>query len=234
MKLPSQTRMLVSVRNRLSLLSGVGKKCLSLCLALILTTFTLLGFNCNSAVAADKILLIYGTGRENLTLNELQQFTRTGTQPDVFSTLGVSQQDASDLRTLLNQEIPVSREFLEKILKSGIGQYILTRLDPVIGQEGVQEGVEDVAQALLEASDDGTLSLLEVMRYYPQQQIVVNGPLLQDAYNRISFIAEDVRPVIEVVTNFMADLVCEGNVGSAFDAPSLNAFNRASRSNFGL
>ncbi|MBK4728783.1 alpha/beta hydrolase [Oxynema sp. CENA135] len=232
MSFPSRFDLGETIRKTSRILKSTSQKYFSILLALVLVSSTVFFFHTPSALAADEILLIYGSSSENVTLNELESFARTGQEPDVFRTrLGVTDQDASDLRTLLNQEIPVTRDFLERILQSSIGQYVLSRIEPVIGEEGLRQDVEDVTEALLRAADDGTIELLEVMRYYPVDRISVNGPLLAEAYNKISFIAEDVRPVIEVVSNFMYDLVCEGDFASDFDAPSLEAFSRASTSN---
>lgn len=232
MKFLSRLDVLPSVRKGLSVVSKAWSKCLSLSLALVVAAVATVVFDCHSALAADKIILNYGAAQNPITIGELQNFTQTGAAPDEFKTiLKISDTDINILRTALGQEIPVSRDFLERVLKSGIGQFILTRLDPVIGTPGVRQNVEEVAGALLESADDGKLTVLELLKNYPINEISVNGALVQQAYDRISFVATQVGPVVEVVRAYAQDLVCDGKLGSNYDYKTPDILSRSSWSN---
>lgn len=196
---------------------GIWKKGLSLCLALLLAVVATVTFNCDSALAVERIVLTYGNARETISISDLRQFVRQGVEPPEFRTrLGIVERDLEALRFALGQEIPVSREFLRRVLNSTIGQFVLTRLEPVLGV-AVEENVSEVIDAFLSAADDDSFTLLELLDNYPEQQVIVSGPLLEEAYERISFIATDVLAVAEIVRTYLSDIVCDESLfGSEF------------------
>lgn len=233
MNLPSA----FDVNQKLSLgvkfFKGIWKKGLSLGLALILAVVTTFTFNCNSALAVDRIILTYGDARETISIGDLREFVRQGVEPAEFRTrLGIADRDLEALRFALGQEIPVSREFLRRILNSTIGQFVLTRLEPVLGV-AVEDNVSEVIDAFLAAADNDSFTLLELLDNYPQDQVVVSGPLLEEAYERISFIATDVLAVAEIVRTYLSDIVCDESLfGSEFQNQQVpELFSRAQKGN---
>jgi hypothetical protein len=236
MNIPSQTNIFENLRQQLMGLRSAAKRCLSVGLALLLATFATFTWNCDSALAVEEIILNYGTARETISIEDLETFVETGAEPPEFRTrLGISERDVEALRFILSEPIPVSREFLRKVLNSTIGQFVLTRLEPVFGM-AVEENVSEVIDAFLDAADDDQLSLFELFVEYPETRLVVNGPLLEEAYNRISFIATDVLAIAQVVETYLYDLVCtdEGLFGSDMNNPPAPELFRSSTStNFG-
>lgn len=202
----------------------MGKKLLSLCLAAILAVVATFAFNCDRALAADRIILIYGNARETISFGDLERFVRSGTAPDVFrSRLNLNNDEIDALRKVLEQEIPVSEAFLKRLLSSSIGQFVLTRLDPVVGI-GTRASVDDLTQAFLNAVVDDKMSLLSIMKAYPTAEVSVNGPMLGDAYDKIKFVATDVLAVAEVVRNYMYDVVCTDEFfgsNTEYDVPEI-------------
>ncbi|HIK11791.1 MAG TPA: alpha/beta hydrolase [Oscillatoriaceae cyanobacterium M33_DOE_052] len=205
-------------------LKDMGKKLLTLCLAAIMAVVATFAFNCDRAMAADRIILIYGNARETISFGDLERFVRSGTAPDVFrSRLNLNNDEVDALRKALEQEIPVSEEFLKKLLRSSIGQFVLTRLDPVVGL-GTRANVEDLTEAFLNAVVDDKMSLLTIMKAYPTDEVSVNGPMLGDAYDKIKFVATDVLAVAEVVRNYMYDVVCTDEFfgsNTEYDVPEI-------------
>lgn len=185
----------------------VGKRCLSLFLAFVVATVATFSFNTENALAADRIDLIYRGVREVLTLQDLENFVRRGSLPDALNRLQLSSDEISILREALGQEIPLPKKFVEKVLSSSIGQFVLSRIDPVIG-DGTVNSVANLTEGFLEAAGNDQINLLEVFQFYPASQISVQGELVSDAVNRVRLIADTVIPLAEVVRNYMYDIVC--------------------------
>ena len=214
---------------------GLWKRALSLGLAMVLAVTAAATINCDSAMAVDRIILMYGNAQETISIGDLRRFVREGTEPAEFRTrLGIIDRDIEALRFALGQEIPVSQDFLRRILNSTIGQFVLTRLEPVLGIE-VEQNVTQVVDAFVSAASNDSFTLLELLENYPQQQLTVSGPLLEEAYNRISFLATDVLQIAQVVQTYLSDVVCEpGLFGSDFDSkPVPQVFSSAKSNNLG-
>ncbi|MBD2544271.1 MULTISPECIES: alpha/beta hydrolase [Planktothricoides] len=185
----------------------VGKRCLSLFLAFVVAIVATFSFNTQNALAANEINLIYRGVREVITLQDLENFVRRGSLPDALNRLKLSGDEISILREALGQEIPLPKKFVEKFLSSSIGQFILSRIDPVIG-DGTMNSVENLADGFLNAAGNDQINLLELFEFYPASQISVQGELVSDAVNRVRLIADTVIPLAEVVRGYMYDIVC--------------------------
>lgn len=192
----------------------IAKRCLSFFLAFIVATFATFSFNTQNAQAADRIDLIYRGVREVITLQDLENFVRRGAMPDALERLRLSSDEISVLRTALGQEIPLPKKFVETVLRSSIGQFILSRIDPVIG-DGTLNSVENLTDSFLDAAGDDQVNLLELLDFYPASQIAVQGALLSDAVNRVRLIADTVIPIAEVVRGYMYDIVCTDDLFGA-------------------
>lgn len=211
------------------------KRALSLGLAMVLAVTAAATINCDNAMAVERIILMYGDSRETISIGDLRRFVREGTEPAEFRTrLGIIERDIDALRFALGQEIPVSQDFLRRILNSTIGQFVLTRLEPVLGI-AVEENVNQVIDAFVSAAANDSFTLLELLENYPEQQLSVSGPLLEEGYERISFLATDVLAIAQVVQTYLADVVCEGGLlGSDFDSkPVPELFSSAKSNNLG-
>jgi hypothetical protein len=191
----------------------VGKRCLSLFLAFVVATVATFSFNTENALAADRINLIYRGVREVLTFQDLENFVRRGSLPDALNRLQLSSDEISILREALGQEIPLPKKFVEKVLSSSIGQFVLSRIDPVIG-DGTVNSVENLTEGFLNAAGNDQINLLELFQFYPASQISVQGELVSDAVNRVRLIADTVIPLAEVVRNYMYDIVCTDDLFS--------------------
>jgi hypothetical protein len=185
----------------------VGKRCLSLFLAFVVATVATFSFNTENALAADRIDLIYRGVREVITFQDLENFVRRGSLPDALNRLQLSSDEISILREALGQEIPLPKQLVERVLRSSIGRFVLSRIDPVIG-DGTMNSVENLTEGFLNAAGNDQINLLEVFKFYPASQISVQGELVSDAVNRVRLIADTVIPLAEVVRNYMYDIVC--------------------------
>ncbi len=214
---------------------GIWKRALSLGLAMVLAVTAAVTLNCDSAMAVERIILTYGNSQETISIGDLRRFVSEGTEPAEFRTrLGIVERDIEALRFVLGQEIPVSQELLRRVLNSTIGQFVLTRLEPVLGI-AVEENVTQVVDAFVSAAANDSFTLLELLESYPEQQLNVSGPLLEQGYERISFLATDVLAVAQVVQTYLSDIVCEeGLFGSDVENnPVPELLSRSKSNNFG-
>ncbi|MCT7973725.1 alpha/beta hydrolase [Laspinema olomoucense] len=211
---------------------GIWKRALSLGLAMVLAVTAAVTINCDNAMAVERIILMYGDSRETISIGDLRRFVSEGAEPAEFrNRLGIIDRDIEALRFALGQEIPVSQEFLRKILNSTIGQFILTRLEPVLGI-AVEENVTQVVDSFVSAAANDSFTLLELLENYPEPQLSVSGPLLEEGYNRISFLATDVLAIAQVVQTYLSDVVCEeGLFGSDFDTKPVPQLFTGSKAN---
>ena len=183
---------------------------------ILIVIFTLFGsafFLPQNAWAVDEIILRYGAEEVSITLEELDSFANRGSIPSVFTNrLNMSQKDIDDLREALQLDIDVNLSFLEKALDSDVGNFVLEQIGEVLGQR-LEEDLQTIADAMIAAAADDSLSLLEVMDEFPNP-ISVDGRDLTNVYQQISFVAEDLREVIAFIDNFLEPLVCEDTTAS--------------------
>ncbi len=213
MNLESRSDLMQLLRPNTQFFKQVGKRCLSLFLAFVVATVATFSFNTENALAADRINLIYRGVREVLTLQDLENFVRRGSLPDALNRLQLSSNEISILREALGQEIPLPKKFVEKVLSSSIGQFVLSRIDPVVG-DGTMNSVQNLTEGFLKAAGNDKINLLELFKFYPASQISVQGELVSDAVNRVRLIADTVIPLAEVVRNYMYDIVCTDSLFS--------------------
>ena len=141
----------------------------------------------NQVVAAEKITFKYGVFSEVITSNQLEEFVLTG---DLDTTLGnFLKQNAAlnfTLQRSLKQQIPVSITVLDKYLNSIIGEFLLDRIGQVIQMPAGDAHRKAIRSALILSSQDNQLSILEVIKNYPDEQVVIDGENLEKTKNDIS------------------------------------------------
>ncbi len=213
MNLESRSDLMQLLRPNTQFFKQVGKRCLSLFLAFVVALVATFSFNTENALAADRIDLIYRGVREVITFQDLENFVRRGSLPDALNRLQLSSNEISILREALGQEIPLPKKFVEKVLSSSIGQFVLSRIDPVVG-DGTMNSVQNLTEGFLKAAGNDKINLLELFKFYPASQISVQGELVSDAVNRVRLIADTVIPLAEVVRNYMYDIVCTDSLFS--------------------
>ena len=144
------------------------------------------------AFSADRVVLKYSAFRRSLSVKELTTFAETGKLSSSlrrnFQTIG---QDPDETRELLNAPISVDVVFLDNVLHSPIGTKVLDRVAEIIHTPSSGADRQALRGALLiSASDDGTMTLLEIMQNYPTQDVEVEGARLIEAYTQLSRFTE--------------------------------------------
>ncbi len=165
----------------------------------------------NRANATEVITLQYKDRSALVTINDLSRFARTGViPPSIQNLFDTTDKVPSDISTILNQELKISRQFIDSFIDSAIGDFVLGGLDDVINNASSRRDLTNVRSTLVAAyEDDNRVSLIELIERYPQREVQVNITSLEKTYNTVNGIVEDVFPALEVAKTYVQDLVCD-------------------------
>ena len=143
--------------------------------------FTAIAFGSFTAVkptiAAEIINFNYGIANQSVSLEELETFANTGEiSPSLDTLFEYTKHNPRLIRLLLQQEISLDTVTASDMLNSFIGEYILDRASDIVNS-GASRGNREALRSTLIASadDDSKISLLEVWRNYPTEEVVVDG-----------------------------------------------------------
>ncbi|MDZ8029811.1 alpha/beta hydrolase [Nostoc sp. DedSLP04] len=154
---------------------------------LVLVGIICLLFLSTPAFAAERVVLKYGIFRESLSVEELSTFAETGeVSPLLKVNLALARQDPKAIRQYLTQPVKVNAVFLDRALNSQIGNIILDRVSQVISTPSQRANRQALRAALvLSANQDGQVSLIEIIKNYPTNEVEVDGDRLQGAYRQL-------------------------------------------------
>ena len=95
-------------------------------------------------------------------------------------------QRPEELRSLLTHSIETNPRILDRALNSYPGEWVLDQLGEAIHPPAGQASRQALRSAIvLSATDDGELTLLEILENYPTPEVVLEGDNIQQAYNRL-------------------------------------------------
>ncbi|MHC5733734.1 alpha/beta hydrolase [Nostoc sp.] len=145
------------------------------------------------AFAAEQVVLKYGIFRESLSVEELSTFAQTGElSRSLRVNLALARQDPKAIRQYLTEPMKVNPVFLDKVLNSQIGNIILDQISQVIFTPSRRADRQALRAALvLSASQDGQVSLIEIIKNYPTNEVEVDGVVyrrrhrLESAYRQL-------------------------------------------------
>lgn len=156
--------------------------------------------NLSSAIAADMIVLTYGPLAIDLPIADLEAFAEEGEASDELANLlDLAGQEPDQLRTTLNEPVPVNLTVLDLALNSPPGEWVLDRVSETIHPASGEAGRLALRSALIgSAATDDEITLLEVMQTYPSPEIVVQGDRLLETYNRLNDVLEPLKELAEI------------------------------------
>ena len=161
---------------------------------IFLTQSSLLFLVINQSIAAEKITFKYGIFSEDITNKQLEEFSLSGTLDTPLGSF--LKQNASlslILQYSLNQEIPVNIIALDKALNHIIGDLLLDRIGQVIQMPAGDSHRQALRSAIILSAKDNKLSILELIKNYPDEQVVIDGEKLkklQDDMNKFGKIIQ--------------------------------------------
>ena len=178
---------------------------------LILSLGTTMTLGNSRAHATELINLQYRDRSALVTIDDLGRFARSGIVPQSIQELfDTTDKVPSDISAIFSKELKISQKFIDSLLDSSIGEFILGRLDEVINESSSRTDLKDVRSTLVAAyEDDNQVSLIELIERYPQKEVQINVTSLEETYNRVVDIVEDVLPALETAKAYIQDLVCD-------------------------
>jgi hypothetical protein len=166
--------------------------------ALILVGSTCLLFLSTPAFAAERVVLNYGIFRESLSVEELSTFAQTGElSRSLRINFALARQDPKAIRQYLTEPVKVNVVFLDRVLNSRIGNIILDQISQVIYTPSRRADRQALRAALvLSASQDGQVSLIEIIENYPTNEVEVDGDRLESAYRQLRRLQTSLQDLI--------------------------------------
>lgn len=142
----------------------------------------------SSALAADRVVLKYRIFSQSISVKELSTFTETGELSNSLRiNLALARQDPKAIRRYLTDPVRVNAVFLDRVLNSPVGNFILDQISQVIHTPSRRADRQALRGALvLSASRDNTITLIETIQNYPTSQLEVEGDRLESAYLQLS------------------------------------------------
>lgn len=152
------------------------------------------------AIASEEIIFTYGGASQSVDLEELQVFAETGeTSPALDFLLEFGQHNPWMMRWILTQEFPANTKIVSDLFNTAPGEYVLSQTSNVVGSKSERANVTALRGALIaSASDDNTISLIELFENYPTKQVYVNGKLLAKARVDLDQFVEETSKYIQV------------------------------------
>jgi hypothetical protein len=87
----------------------------------------------------------------------------------------LAQIDREALQQLLTQEVAVNLSVVDHTLNSSLGERILSYIGQIVHTPSRRANVQALRSAIVSsAQNDGRLSLLELLRHYPSDEIYVD------------------------------------------------------------
>jgi hypothetical protein len=139
------------------------------------------------AWAAERVLLKYRGFSRAVAVQDLATLAETGETPDELAgLLDMAGQPPEGLRSLLTESIETNPLILDRALNSYPGEWVLDQLGDAIHPPAGQASRQALRSAIvLSATDDGELTLLEILENYPTPEVVLEGDKIHQAYNRL-------------------------------------------------
>jgi hypothetical protein len=156
-----------------------------------------------NGLAAERVVLKYGILQQSVPVADLTTFARTGQLTPSLEGYGLSGKESQNVRDSLTKQVKVDVRTLDRGLNNPLGEALLDELGAAIHTPTGDANRQALRAALvLSASDDGQVSLLEIIQKYPTQDVQVEGDRVLSAYNRLSKFEGQIRKVLDIVNFF--------------------------------
>ncbi|MGF1492038.1 MAG: alpha/beta hydrolase [Microcoleaceae cyanobacterium] len=184
------------------------------------TGISILGF-ASSALAIDSVTVRYNDNSATITFAEIQDFVNGANVEALTSLLedrdraqDVASETADTLRRALTKKISVTpslRQRVENLLSSPRGEAFLGEVNNLVGsaETEVQQDLGVIRTTLVESLEDNSVSLLEIIERYPEDNIVINATGLTDIVDDVVTFVEFIEPKLEAVQEVLQDFICD-------------------------
>ncbi len=174
----------------------------------ILVASATISLGANRVSASQEVIFTYGGATQSVAIEELQTFVETGeTSSSIDFLLSLSNQKPSLMRLILKQKLPADTKRVSDLLNTAPGEYVLSQTGNVVGSRSQRANVTALRGSLIKsASDDGLVSLIEILEHYPTKQVYVNGKMLARVQNNINQFVNKTEKYIKIPASLLPEL----------------------------
>lgn len=197
-------------------------KSLSLGLALLLGTSAVF-LSSGKAFALDNVTVKYGAIDVTLPMSDLQSLAQTGkASSQLQSVLSLAKQTPESMREILTREVPLDSQLVARLANTYFGELVFKQLGEVAYTPATRnQSASALRDALVAASKDGKISLVEVMQNYTPATLEIDGNQAMAIYQRVIKDVQDLQamyqnsPALQNTTsqavNSAREMICQPN-----------------------
>lgn len=173
-------------------------KSLSYGFALLLGTSAVL-LSTSKALALDNVTVKYGAVDVTLPMSDLQSFGQTGKpSSQLQSVLSLAKQTPESVREILTREVALDPQLVSRLANTYFGEIVFKQLGEVAYTPATKaQSAPALREALVAASKDGKLSLMEVMQNYTPPALEVDGNQAIAIYQRVIKDVQDLQAMYQ-------------------------------------
>ncbi|MGL5063025.1 MAG: alpha/beta hydrolase [Microcoleus sp.] len=206
------------IRQQSDRLTTRMSKSLSLGLALLLGTSAVL-LSAGKASALEKVTVKYGAVDVTLPMSDLQSFAQTGKpSPQLQSVLSLAKQTPESVREILTREVALDSQLVSRLANTYFGEIVLKQLGEVAYAPATRaQSAPALRDALVAASSDGKISLMEVIQNYRPTALEVDGNQAVAIYQRVIKDLQDIQamyqnsPTLQNTAGQARQMICQPN-----------------------
>ena len=152
------------------------------------------------AIAADQVVIHYHLFERSLSVEELAMFAETGELSNRLEHyVEQTGKDPETLQTALTRTIPMRATLLDLTLNTFLGELLLDEVGQLIRTPSDTANREALRSTLvLSASDDDTISVIELVQNYPTSEVHLEGDRIVDTYYEVSLWSDRAQELFEV------------------------------------
>lgn len=193
-------------------------KSLSIGLALLLGTSAVL-LGSSKAFALENVTVKYGAVDVTLPMSDLQSFAQTGKpSPQLQSVLSLAKQTPESVREILTREVALDSQLVARLANTYFGEIVLKQLGEVAYAPATRaQSAPALRDALVAASRDGKISLMEVIQNYGPTALEVDGNQAVAIYQRVIKDLQDIQamyqnsPTLQNTAGQARQMICQPN-----------------------
>lgn len=206
------------IRQQSDRLTKRMSKSVSLGLALLLGTSAVF-LSSGKAFALENVTVKYGAVDVTLPMSDLQSFAQTGKpSPQLQSVLSLAKQTPESVREILTREVALDSQLVARLTNTYFGEIVLKQLGEVAYAPATRaQSGPALRDALVAASRDGKISLIEVIQNYGPTALEVDGNQAVAIYQRVIKDLQDMQaiyqnsPALQNTAGQARQMICQPN-----------------------
>lgn len=149
------------------------------------------------ANASERVVLSYQALQRAISVRALSNFAATGRANRRLSTyIEKTGKSPEEVREILTRQVSINAQTLDRLLNTPLGDTALDRVSQSIHTPSQRSDRQAIRSALtLSATDDGRISLIEVIEKYPTQEVNVDVESLVQTYQDLYALQQQVDQV---------------------------------------